>query len=567
MNRTTAYASIWVSAFALIASAALYGAADGAFEGLLTPDAVGTDALAQDLGGLNNLLYCAPGGIGGINAHYAQGNRAPRADASSAAGAAGAGAVSGANPIGATAAGTAKVNKAYVIPVTGTVDHGMAAFVGRALREAATADGALIVLDIDTFGGQVDAAFDIVDNITACTAPTVAFVRFKAISAGALIALSADQMAMRPNTTIGDVAPLINTSEGPQMLGEKHQSPIRAKFRALAAKNDYPEILTEAMVTEGIAAFEVALAQPDTLLYLDSAKIDALDTLTKSRIISSKRVVKDGELLTMTNTEALRYGFSKMTVSDIDEMLQEMGLGGIETANVGKNWSEGLVSVIALLAPVLMMIGFATIYIEMRSPGFGIPGIIGICCLALVFFGQYMVGLANYTEMLLLITGAVLLALEILVFPGFGVTGFAGIALIVIGMALSFQNFVLPSPEIPWQAGVLKANIMRMSISILGSVALVTIFFRYFFERLSKVIKGPYLATTLAGAQSDADMGFVPKVGDKGVAFTPLRPSGKVHIGIGKELCDVVTDGQFIDKGAEVVVAQIQGNRVVVTVA
>ncbi|MDR0331247.1 MAG: ATP-dependent Clp protease proteolytic subunit, partial [Chitinispirillales bacterium] len=213
MNRKTAKASIWASALALNAAAALCGAGDSASAGVKSPDTVGA---------------ASPAGV-------------------------------------KASSGAAKVNRAYVIPVTGTVDHAMAAFVGRALREAAREGGALVVLDIDTFGGQSDAAFDIVDNVTACGAPTAAFVRFKAISAGALIALAADQMAMRPNTTIGDVAPLINTSEGPQMLGEKHQSPIRAKFRALAAKNGYPEILTEAMVTENIAVFEVTML-PDTVL-------------------------------------------------------------------------------------------------------------------------------------------------------------------------------------------------------------------------------------------------------------------------------------------------------------
>jgi len=229
---------------------------------------------------------------------------------------------------------------------------------------------------------------------------------------------------------------------------------------------------------------------------------------------------------------------------------------------VGRNWSEIFVSVIAMLAPALMMLGFSAIYIEMRSPGFGVPGIIGICCLALVFFGQYAVGLANYTELLLLVTGAALLALEVFVIPGFGVAGFAGIALMIVGMVLSFQSFVVPSPEFPWQAAVLKRNILRMSLSIIGSIVLILVFFKYFFERLGRVVKGPYLAATLEGAQSDLGMSFLPNIGDKGVASTPLRPSGKVRIGPAQ--CDVVTDGLFIDAGAEVVVSQIQGNRIVV---
>jgi len=451
--------------------------------------------------------------------------------------------------------------KVFIVPAEGVVDHGMGAFIGRGLRDAAQGGAALIVIDIDTYGGQVDAAFNIVDSITACKTPTVAFVRSKAISAGALIAFAADKIVMRQNTTIGDVAPLTNTNDGPKMLGEKHQSPIRAKFRTLANKNGYPEILSEAMVTEEISVFEVTL--PDTVMYLDSARAADLDPQVKDSIRSSKLIVRAGELLTMTEAEALRYGFSSMTVADISEMLQAMGYADAEVVAVGKNWSEGLVSLIAMLAPILMMIGFSCLYIEMRSPGFGIPGIIGISCLAVVLFGQHAAGLAGYTEVLLLITGAVLLAVEAFVIPGFGVAGISGIILIIIGMALSFQNFVIPSPELPWQADILKRNITMVSVSILGSIVLIIVFFKYIFERLGMVVKGPYLAATLESAHSDTGMAFVPKIGDTGVASTPLRPSGKVYIG--KDLCDVVTEGRFVDIGAEVTVSLVEGNRIVVT--
>ena len=471
-----------------------------------------------------------------------------------------------------TAAGTAgstfvntpasNIRKAVVIPVAGPVDYSMATFVGRAIFDAAKEDNVLIVLDIDTYGGQVDAAFTIVDSITASRAPTVSFVRSKAISAGALIALSADQMFMRPGTTIGDVAPLINTSEGPQMLGEKHQSPIRAKFRTLARKNGYHEVLTEAMVTEEIAVYEIAL--PDSVIYLDSLKAANLPDSVKKQIKSQKLVVKAGELLTMTEAEAQHYGFSKKTVSTIDEMLREMGHQNAEIVNISKNWSENLSGLIASFAPVLMMFGFALIYIEMRTPGFGVPGILGIVCIALVFFGQYMVGLADYSEMLLIIFGVILLCVEIFVLPGFFI-GAAGIGLIIIGMLLSLQDFVIPDPEIPWQTAALQKNILLLSLSILGSIVLVLVFFKYFFEKLGRVVQGPYLAATLGGAQADEDMAFVPKVGDRGTALTPLRPAGKVRID--KELCDVVTDGQFIDNGTAVVITQIQGNRIVVAAA
>ncbi len=454
-------------------------------------------------------------------------------------------------------------HKVVVIPVSGTVDPGMDAFIGRALRDAVEQyDNPLIVLDMDTYGGQVDAAFNIVDSIVAVKGgTTVAYVGSKAISAGALIALSADKLVMKNNTTIGDVAPLIQTNEGPQMLGEKFQSPIRAKFRTLARKNGYPETLTEAMVTEEMEVHEVKL--PDTVLYLDSVGMAHLSPAQKKQIISSRIVVQSGELLTMTEHEAAEYGFSKMTVSSMDEMLQKMGYGDSEVIRIEQTWSEGFVRLIGTLAPVLMMIGFAALYIELRSPGFGAPGIVGIVCLALVFFGQYMVGLANYTELLFLIGGIVFLAVEVFVTPGFGLMGFIGIALMIVGMVLSFQGFVIPKPEFPWQQDLLMRNILRVVISIFGAVILIYLFFKYFFERLGKLIPGPYLAASLEGVRADSDLVSLPHVGDRGETVTSLRPSGKVSVE--GEIYDVVAEGEFIDSGTHIVVSQVQGTRIVVS--
>lgn len=449
-----------------------------------------------------------------------------------------------------------------VIPVFGTVDPGMAAFIGRALNDAVDQyRNPLIVLEINTYGGRVDAAFNIVDSIVAVEeAATVAYVQSKAISAGALIALAADSLVMRKNTTIGDVAPLIMSEDGPQMLGEKYQSPLRAKFRTLARKNGYPEALTEAMVTAEMEIFEVKL--PDTVLYLDSTRLADLDPSLKKQVISTKTVVREGELLTMTESEAAEYGFSKMTVAGFDEMLEKLGYGDWEVVRVDQSWSEVLVRFIGSISSILMMIGFAALYIELRSPGFGVPGIVGIICLGAVFFGQYMVGLADYTELLFIVAGIVFLAVEIFVIPGFGIMGFLGILFMVVGMVLSFQNFVIPQPEFPWQAEILTRNLLRVVLSIFGAVVLIYIFFRYFFERLGTLIPGPYLAASLEGVRADSETAKMPHVGDKGVTVTSLRPSGKISVE--GEIYDVVAEGEFLDNGTPIIISQIQGNRIVV---
>lgn len=448
-----------------------------------------------------------------------------------------------------------------VIPVEGNVNAALSAFIRRVIRENSNRSGCVFVLEMDTFGGEVDAAFQIVDTLVGVrNATTIAYVKTKAISAGALIALACDSMIMKQSTTIGDVAPLTMSSEGPKMLGEKFQSPIRAKFRTLAKRNGYSETLTEAMVTQEIAVSKVRL--PDTVLYLDSTELADLSPELKKSIIATTTIVKKGELLTMDDVEAHDLGFSKGSVGSFEEMLKQMNLQGEKLIRYKRSWSETLVHIIGSIAPILMMIGMAALFIEIRTPGFGVPGIIGIVCLAAVFLSQYMVGLADYTELLLMAIGIILLAVEVFVLPGFGIAGIAGIAFLLVAMVLSLQSFVLPRPEFPWQKEQLIRNLIYASGSMAGAIVLIVLFFRYLFPRLGMVVSGPYLHVSLDDAHIDSATERQLSIGDSGTALTALRPSGKADIG--KVLYDVVAESMFIEKGERVSVIEISGNRIVV---
>jgi len=312
--------------------------------------------------------------------------------------------------------------KVIIVPVSGDVDPAMAAYIGRALRAYSTEKDVLFILEMDTFGGRVDAALQIVDTLlNVPKGKTVAFITKKAISAGALIALSCGRLAMKHNTTIGDCAPISYSNEGPTMLGEKFQSPLRAKFRALAKRNNYPAPLAESMVSSNMTVIKIELA--DTAFYVDSIGLEELSASTKKKIVSKKVIVQPGELLTMDDQEAKDLGFSFASVENVDDVLSLLKIKNYTIERISRNWSEKFVGFIALVAPILLMIGFAAIYTEMRTPGFGAPGIIGIICIGLVFAGQYMVGLADYTEMLLILIGVVLLGIELFVIPGYGIVG------------------------------------------------------------------------------------------------------------------------------------------------
>ena len=449
-----------------------------------------------------------------------------------------------------------------VIPVSGPVDAAMAAYITRALHETQKYPKRIIILEMDTFGGEVDAAFQIVDTMfNVKDAVTIGYVKTKAISAGALIALSCKKLVMQNNTTIGDVAPLTYGNDGPKMLGEKFQSPIRAKFRTLAKRNGYPERLTEAMVTEGLSVYEVQF--PDTVMYMDSTELTELKPEVKKKIVSTTTIDKSNELLTMDDVEAQKLGFSQMSVASMDEMLKKMGYQNLKIIRIEESWSEGFVRFIGTIAPILMALGLAALYMAIKTPGLGFPEVIGIVCLALVFFSQYMLGLADYTELLLIVLGALLLLVEIFVLPGFGVIGIAGIMTLALGLVLSFQDFVIPQPEYPWQMQQLTQNLIKVFGSILGSFVLFVVFFRFIVPRLGLVVKGPYLMTDLHEAKSDSDMVMNVGPGSKGIAESILRPAGKALFK--DERYDVVTEGDFIEKGSAVVIIAVQGNRIIVT--
>ncbi len=449
----------------------------------------------------------------------------------------------------------------YIIPISGDVDPGMAAFLKRALIEIPDTPDTLVVVEMDTFGGRVDSALEMVDTlINVKNAKTIAFVTNKAISAGALISLACNQLVMKNSTTIGDCAPITYSKEGPKMMGEKFQSPLRAKFRTLAKRNGYPAVLAEAMVTADMEVYRVKL--DGNLVFMDAQEYQDLEKDQKARITMKKTVVAKGELLTMDDSEAYDLGFSSMSVASLEDMLKQLGVADQTIKRIQVSWSEDLVSLIGKLSPILMLIGLGALYTEIKAPGFGAPGVVGILCLSLVFFNQYLVGLANFTELLIIVIGIVLMGFELFVFPGFGISGIAGIMCITAGLLLSLQDFVIPDPNFPWEKELLINNSLKVLSAALGAFLMALFILRYIFPKLSKTISGPYLDTTLADARLDLPLTTSIQVGQTGTALTLLRPSGKANID--GEVYDVVTQGDFVPKESKIRVVNIKGTKIIV---
>ncbi|MDB5106041.1 MAG: hypothetical protein JWP91_3730 [Fibrobacteres bacterium] len=461
--------------------------------------------------------------------------------------------------------------KAIVIPVEEQVDFGLHAFLKRAIAEALAQKPDVIVFKVNTYGGELQSAFEIVDllmGVSQCS--TYAYVEQKAISAGALISLSANRIAMGNGTTIGDCAPITQGSDGIVMLGEKIQSPLRAKFRTLAEKNGYPSLLAQAMVTADIGV--VAAERPSAWSgaagttagaasreYFTAKQWEALSDKDKSAFKSHKILVPEGQLLTLTDKEAAEYGFSTGSFASLGEFLDARGW--TQTAEVPTTWSEDLVRAIGKIAPLLMMLGFGALYLEFKTPGMSVFGFIGALCLAIVFGSKYAVGLADHTELLLLLAGFAFVMAEMYLFPGTLIAGVIGLALILVALTLSLQTFTVPDPNMPWELKSLIDNLFSTLGSAVVAILIPLAVIRFVLPRLprgARVIS----ETTLADARSVAPGTTHISVGATGRTKTPLRPMGKAVFN--GETLEVSSRGEFIERDLPVEIARIEGNKIVV---
>ncbi len=414
----------------------------------------------------------------------------------------------------------------HVVPIEGVIDLGLAPFVERILGEAAAAGAAAVILEVNTFGGRVDAAVLIRDALLRAPVRTVAFVNKRAISAGALISLAAETIAMADGGTIGAATPVeIGAPGSPaQPVAEKTVSYVRKEFRATAESRKRPPLLAEAMVDADV-------------------EIPGLNA--------------KGKLLTLTTKEALTHGFADFRADTIDAVLASLGLTGAEVRRATPTWAETLVRFLThpLVSSLLTTIGILGIILELRTPGFGVPGALGILSLGLFFWGHWLVRLAGWEEILLVAVGLVLLGVEIFVTPGFGLTGTLGLVALLGGLGLS-----LVGAGATWS--VVLTALGQVVVSLLLAIAASLVMLR-FLPRL------PFGRRLILETELDAREGFASApeadlmwLGKRGTAASTLRPAGIATLE--GDRVDVVSDGEFIEAGEPITVVKVDGNRIVV---
>ncbi len=415
----------------------------------------------------------------------------------------------------------------YVASVEGEIDLGLAAYLRRTLASARDDGAGAVVLQINTPGGRVDAALEIKDLLLDAPLPTLALVNRQAFSAGALIALAAEQIYMVPGSSMGAAAPVMGTGE---MAGEKMVSALRTAFAATAERRGRDPILAKAMVDE-------------------SVEIEG--------------IIAEGRLLTLTADRAIALGMADGAVDSLDSLVGALAPPTTSVVQSEPSLAERLVRFLTnpVVASLLMSLGFLGLFFELQSPGWGIGGSVAIVCLGLYFWGHHLAGLAGWESAILVGIGIALMAAEVFILPGFGVLGLLGLASFVTGLFLSrMSSWGLPG-EATRAFYVVGVSLLMM---LAGAWAMLT------YLPKNRFFAGLVLFSSATGEPHDAQAVGPPwgkeerasYLGRQGVAATDLRPSGTIRVD-GAPL-DVVTEGTYVPEGTLVEVIEDTGTRRVV---
>lgn len=439
------------------------------------------------------------------------------------------------------------------------VDQVQADFIIQALDRAQNEGYQRVILKIDTYGGVVLSAREITEKLLRLKIPTTAFVESKAISAGVFIAWACDEIIMAPHTTLGDAQMIMQTPDGgiqeaPEKMVTVYRSDWKkasdAKGRPFELAQGFFEVDREVLwVRDGVAK-----------KFMLRETFDQLPPDQRPTIL--RVLVRNDELLTLHAEEAEELGIVKLA-GDFDSYLAGQGYQPAQVHQVQMTVNQTILRFLGAnswIYLLLVLVGLNGLYMELKAPGFGIPGLTALVCFAIVFGSRYFLGTANAFEMVLFAVGLLLCVVEIFVLPGFGVPGITGLVLVLGSLVLaSMPNFGgLPSTPYQWEF------FNRMASFTLGG------FIGSFFLAALTIplfLKIPLVQRRLLAKELRSEDGYVIKtyqneseiIGQAGVVQGDLKPTGKVLLDNGT-LLDAKSEGMFVEDGVRVKIVQLDGN-------
>jgi membrane-bound serine protease (ClpP class) len=409
----------------------------------------------------------------------------------------------------------------YRIRLDQDIDKSSQRLVTLGLEKAKDASADYVLLDLDTYGGAVDAADSIRAAILRYEKPVIAYVNMQAASAGALISIACDSIYMKTGSSIG-AATVVN--QAGEVMPDKYQSFMRGMMRSTAQANGRDPKIAEAMT--------------------DTANV-----------------------LSMTPSEAIEAGYCEGVCENEVEVAEKVVSGKsfiIKNMEDDMTWVDRLIQFLLnpLLQSIFMMMIIGGIFVEIRTPGIGLPLLTAVVGALLYFAPGYLGHLVSYWEILLFVVGLILIAMEIFVLPGFGVCGIAGIIAVVVSLAFAMVD----NAELFHWDGTLNLEPVLMPLGIVIISSAVAIFGSvWLVKKLYETRSFDHIALrqSLTGEEGFVGVvsGLESLVGQEVTVFTDMRPSGKVRTADGRIFEASMKYGGYAVKGQTLKVVSTEQGR------
>jgi membrane-bound serine protease (ClpP class) len=468
-----------------------------------------------------------------------------------------------------------RYKRILVIDFEGPIEGVMAAYMKRRLEKAEEGNYDCVVLRIESPGGTVFHSEEISQRVFALpeSIHTVAWVPRQALSGACMVAMACREIVLSRAGTLGDCQPIVMdpSSQSIKPVGEKIESPLRAIFRQFAQANGHPEALSEAFVSEHLEVIKVRDERDDRTRYIDgewfknaSPEDELADGTPRSALRSiGPPIVGEGELLTVTGEEAIRFGFMRRVFpdqfpKDEDELLAVLGTDDATVDTVRMSFSEEMSKILLGFAGILAsLVALALILFLTQGPG--IMTFVGVGALTLLLLINVTAEQINGFPIFLIMLGAILIIVELFIIPGTGIFGIVGFAAFGGGFLLLVTGSSIGDTERRLTHDAVTSFGIQFVATALVGIGAIIVASKYFPQ------VGPgrrlMLAAPQGGITSAVPAPTVP-VGSRGTAASDLRPAGSAlfdgtHV-------DVVSDGRFVAQGTPVTVVGIEGAQVMV---
>ncbi len=427
----------------------------------------------------------------------------------------------------------------YKLPIKENIAPPVWRITRKSIENAIENKADYILIHMNTYGGLVNIADSIRTVLLNCPIPILVFIDNNAASAGALIAISADSIYMRPGASIG-AATVVDAQGG--VVPDKYQSYMRATMRSTAEAHGKDTLITgQDTIIKWHRDPKIAEAMVDPSVYIEG-------------------IIDTGKVLTFTTQEAIRYGFCEGQAENINEVLELAGIKDYEIVEYKLTTVDKIIGILVspVISGLLIMVIIGGIYFELQSPGIGFPLGAAVLAAILYFAPLYLEGMAQNWELVIFFIGLILIAVEVFAIPGFGVAGISGILLMVGGLTLAMVDNIVFEYEFSIAFSELIKAFFIVVVSMFLALILSLFLGKKLFTSTSKTFSRLSLQTNLQSEEGyiGVDAGYKDLVGKIGFAESVLRPSGKVIID--DEIYDAKSEFTFINKGAKIKVLRFE---------